>query len=424
MEKKQNYYPWFIVVTCCLLQGCGIGIYFNCAGLFLAPVAKTLGCGIGSLAIYMTLQAFGLALVMPIVGKWLPTKNVRVLISGSVVICALMYVAMAFSTSLYHWYIFGTIMGFANAFVFFAPTPVILSQWFAKKTGTVIGIATAFSGVGGAIFAQIGNYVIIHQGWQMGYIVLAVISCVCILPFTMFILRFKPADIGLKPYGLEDTPSAKGGAPTGGTAEGVAAADALKSAAFVLAFLAAGFSSLSGSFYQHIKGYSLTLSGDAATMGATFISACMIGNIAGKLSIGAVNDKAGGKTAIGYGLTVIFISILLMLFGSNSVAMMMVGTFLYGFTLAMISVGMPLITKTIFGLKDFSKIYSYITMGTAIIGALGIPIIGFIYDSFREYSAALVFVCICSVISIILAFAAFAAGHKLKARMAGRSISV
>ncbi|MEH7381667.1 hypothetical protein V7138_14490 [Bacillus sp. JJ1533] len=41
-------------------------------------------------------------------------------------------------------------------------------------------------------------------GWRNAYLIMAGIVLLLVLPFTLFVNNFKPADIGLKPFGYEE----------------------------------------------------------------------------------------------------------------------------------------------------------------------------------------------------------------------------
>ena len=77
------HYAWIIMIACCFLQAGQLGIIQNLSGVFLQPVSDSIGCGRGDLSLYMTIQAWSTAAVMPLVGRWLPTKNINVLMTVS-----------------------------------------------------------------------------------------------------------------------------------------------------------------------------------------------------------------------------------------------------------------------------------------------------------------------------------------------------
>ena len=60
VQKKGGkfFYGWWIVVGCCFLQGCCLGLMMNSAGIFYTPVCEELGIGLGPLALYLTVYFF------------------------------------------------------------------------------------------------------------------------------------------------------------------------------------------------------------------------------------------------------------------------------------------------------------------------------------------------------------------------------
>ena len=79
-----------------------------------------------------------------------------------------------------------------------------MNNWFKAKVGTSLGIAMAFMGVGGAIFAQITGVLIESIGWRSTYIVLGVIVAILILPFSIFVIRSKPEQLNMTAYGADE----------------------------------------------------------------------------------------------------------------------------------------------------------------------------------------------------------------------------
>lgn len=65
-------------------------------------------------------------------------------------------------------------------------------------------------------------------------------------------------------------------------------------------------------------------------------------------------------------------AMLLMLFGKVDVNLLYTGALLYGFGYAMLTVEPPLMIKTLFGQKDYSAIYSYISTMQAMLGAIAV----------------------------------------------------
>lgn len=57
------------------------------------------------------------------------------------------------------------------------------------------------SGIGGMIFKSLLRFFIVYLGWRMTFKILAVIMFIVIDPFTHFVIRISPRNLGLLPYG-------------------------------------------------------------------------------------------------------------------------------------------------------------------------------------------------------------------------------
>ena len=104
-------------------------------------------------------------------------------------------------SELWQFYVAGVVLGIAGALVFVVASTVLIENWFADKRGTALGIAMCGSGIGGFVFPIIGNMMLETIGWRMTYVDFAVIMCVMILPWSLFVFRLHPEELGLKPYG-------------------------------------------------------------------------------------------------------------------------------------------------------------------------------------------------------------------------------
>lgn len=407
--KGKLHYAWLIVIAGCFLQGGSLGITFNAAGVFLQPVADSIGCGRGDLALYMTLMAFVTALTMPLVGKWLPTKNINILLTAATVICAIGYMLMSTYTHVWQWYITSVIMGASSAFLWFVPVPTMIRNWFAKKQGLAMGLATAFSGIGGAIFSPIFSNLIANVGWRKTYLIGGVISLILTVPFTLFVVKFKPEDIGMKPYGYDENAA---GAKVARSTSGMSVERAAKNGLIVMILLIAGVMSLATSFSQHMSGLGASVGLSITAIG--LIASCsMLGNVAGKLILGSVNDKFGVKTTITVGFGLVIMSCILMLVNGGNPVLLYAGAFFYGWGMSLTTICIPLIAGQMFGNKDFTKLYSYATMGNSIIGSCGITICGKIYDAAGSYYPAIGFVMAAAIIAIPLIYAGLAKAKKV-----------
>ncbi|NLN49854.1 MAG: MFS transporter, partial [Clostridiales bacterium] len=131
-------------------------------------------------------------------------------------------------------------------------------------------------------------------GWRTTYFYLAASALIIALPFVLGLVKSRPSDKGLKPYGAEKFETVNGAASQSATnvARGVTAAKALKSPAFYLAAITAGGLAIFGTFSVQMVAFAGSVGFDIAKAGSV-MSFLMIGLVIGKVLYGWVNDKTG-----------------------------------------------------------------------------------------------------------------------------------
>ena len=205
METKQKFhYAWIILAGCCILQGASLGLVNNCAGVFFSPVCEDLGFEMGQLTFYRTLYALSSAAAMPFVAWLLLRADVRAVIGIAALLFGGSTAFMGLSSELWQWYAAGILQGFASSFLCTLPAPILLGNWFQEKTGTVVGIAAVFSGFMGMLGSTGLGFVIPAVGWRAGYVIQGLLSAGLIVPVAVFLLRYRPEDMGLLAYGAKE----------------------------------------------------------------------------------------------------------------------------------------------------------------------------------------------------------------------------
>ena len=408
-RRSRRIHPaWLILISCCFLQAGGMGTINNAAGIMVPAVLGDLQFSQGSFMLYFTIQGLCMTVALPVAGKLLSRVSMRVLVSVGMIVAALAFASMGQFNAVWQWYIAGAVLGMASAFAFLLPAPVMIGNWFKKKAGLAMGIAMASSGIGGAIMNPLGGALIQSIGWRPTYAALALIAAALVLPFSLFVMKFKPAD-PCDAYGADEE-----GLPEGAKAEeavGIPAARAVRSVAFVCVFLVAGFISLNSAFLQLLPTFAGTVG--LAAIAAFLPSVAMISNIVGKLVLGWLADAVGPRNATLCGFGVGIAAFALFLFSNGNALMVMAAAALFGVLTAMVTVNIPLLVRSTFGSRDYSSLFSYVSMGTSLIASLGMSVFGLLYDSFGSYDPCLVLGIGTSVVGAVLLLAGMAAAKRL-----------
>ena len=408
-KSRRFHYAYLIAAACCAISAASVGLTISCAGIFFDPVSEELGVGKGDFAVYVSILLFASTLTLTVAGKVYARYSARAIILINVIIVSLSFAAMSALNSVYQFYVAGAFLGIAMAFLFFLLVPTMINRWFKTRVGFFMGLCSAFTGVGGILFNPLGAWVITNHGWRTGYLSFAFLNLILAFPFALAIKNF-PGDKGLRPYGDTGDVSMDG---MSGAATGVSYSAAVRSGTFYITiwfgFLIAFLTTVN--FY--LPSYAGSL-GMSLTLAATIASASMVGNTAGKVLLGAINDKS-----ITAGLTFTtacgFIGIGMMVLGAKAgMWAVLSGAVLYGISYAGMAVQTPLTVRRIFGNRNYSQIYSNIAMVAAFSTAVGSAAWGFIVDHTGSYAVTFSMAMGVAVLTFIFGWLALRFGKMLK----------
>lgn len=416
--KKQNHihYAWLVLMGCCMLQGGSLGLINNCAGLFYAPVCKDLGFEMGAFTLYRMLASISSALTLPLVAKCIQKFDVRIVISTAAVVYGMCNVGMGTFSELWQWYLVGTVQGIASAFLLFLPAPVLLNNWFHKKSGTAIGISAAFSGLVGMMGSSGLGAAIPAFGWRACYIFTGLICIALILPFSVFVLRYSPERKGMQAYGAE---AGSGEAADGKSREhretpkGIR--DFLRQPIFYVALLAYAAATASGYLNMFLTASGLA-AGLTMTMAAMLTTLALCGNMTSKLVLGKASDTFG---VVGTFLASMVISCaghFLILAGTTGT--LLAGSLFYGITMPVASVMMPLYCRRYWKGDTYGTAFSYITMAGTLLAAPFSTLFGRFYDITGSYHLTIVVSLAVMAVAALMVWIADAAGKKRDGNLA------
>ena len=385
----KNRYHIVIVIACCFLTATSVGICFNTSGVFFTPVAESLGVGRGTSAMQATLSGLVAGFISPVLVKLFEKQNARWLILGGVLVTALSTALMGLCTNIPQFYILGIIRGASHSFCGAVPITMIINNWFEKMHGTITGIVFSFSGIAGVVLNPLFSSLIESSGWQNTYFITAGIILVLSLPCALLI-RYRPAEMELLPYG-RITPDVRRteAAVTAISAENAAGKKKLLfSSTFVLICAFGVFGVFTTGIGQFLPSYAEEL-GTSLSFGASMLSAAMAGNIGFKFVIGALCDRFKPIVASTCMLLISCVGLVIIFWtGADAALTLMLASFLYGAVYSVGAVGVPLVTRYIFGTENYAYLYSYTTVIINIGATIPFALIGFTYDVFLTYKVA------------------------------------
>ena len=137
--RKKIYYGWIIVAVGVIMM-MSYGIVNNCISLYVVPICSELGFTRKAGAFMSTLYSAGGMLVSAVSSSLYQAMPVKKSMRVAAVTLSAAYFCYFFADKLWQFYIISAVAGCAMWLLAYVPYAIILSNWFHKRTGFVIGI--------------------------------------------------------------------------------------------------------------------------------------------------------------------------------------------------------------------------------------------------------------------------------------------
>lgn len=383
-------------------------------GIFLPQLAAEFQVPNSTISFYITLGNLAVAVSSLIVGQALARFDVRAV--STVLVCgvALCFLGMSAATAVWQIWVCGALLTATAVPIVMLVNPTLINRWFKDRAGFFIGLASAFIGIGGIVFLQVGQAIIDTLGYRTAYVTYAVVILVCCLPCSLFLIRSHPEDRGLTAYTSGKTAAEATGAAVG-KPWNVDVSAAMKSPAFWLVGLIGGLFGMALLINPQWPTYIKTLTEMGTTVlitGAVMASIVSGAQVIGKIVFGTMGDASPMK-AIGLASILGVISMLLVWLAPSTVALPL-GAVFFGFYFSVSGVLLPILARAVFGTGDsYSILFGRALMITKLLTAPGAVIWPLVAENFGGFGAA--FACI--IVLIVLCVALSALAIKLGARL-------
>jgi MFS family permease len=230
------YYGWVLVGVLSLTETISYGILSYAFPVFLQPMERELGWSRVEMtgAFSLSLLVSGVAAIP--IGRWVDRHGARALMSFGSLAAALLVLAWARVGSLPAFYAIWVALGFVQAAVLYEPAFAVIATWFVRHRGRALTVLTFLAGFASVIFLPLSSRLVETLGWRSALVALAGILVIGTFLPHAFLLRRRPADLGLV---FDGGSVAVEGAPAVQPETSVATREALRSRSF--RWLAAAF---------------------------------------------------------------------------------------------------------------------------------------------------------------------------------------
>lgn len=353
----------------------------------VAPVE--INGGQAAFLLYFTVLTF--AIVVPLMlfsGKLIARFGSRVMLSVGGAVMAAGLALFAAATNSWIFYVAGAVIGVGYGMSLAVIPPAVINTWFEQRRGVVIGVVMAGTGVGGLVWAWlVPTLALSSLGWRGAIWIMALVMLVCTVGPALLLIRNRPSDVGLLPYGSSS--GAAGPSRSKAAEVGLTYSEARRSSTmwiiagvfFVLGLVAAITQVLSIVFksaaYENPNNPASWTPGQIAFYSSLFM-VWLASLVIWKPLLGVLNDKLGLTTMLLIGMGAMAIAIVYlpsMTYGSSAVIAYIVMVMMAS-GISNATVTPPLVVGRAMGMRDFSKIFSLAIAFYYAGNAIGAPLWG------------------------------------------------
>lgn len=297
-------------------------------------------------------------------------------------------IGLSLMTSLWQFYLFYLFNALGYLFGGPLPNQVLVSRWFDKSRGKVMGIAYLGIGIGGMLVPQIAKALNMQLGWRGGLLCLGILMIAVAFPMAWFVQENPEKTVTVK----KEQPK-------------VPFSNILRGWPFYLLLIGSmcSIGAVAGTS-QNLKLF-LSIDLQYSQQEAANVMSIVLGSsIIGRLLMGWLADKISKKYVMMLIYAMVSFSIPLLFF-ANTTGIMYLFAFLFGMALGGDYMIIPLMAAELFGLKVMGRIMGIIISADGLGEAFGPMLAAWLRDKSGSYAygfSALIILALIGTIAVSL----------------------
>ena len=383
MKALKRHYHWVIALIV-FIEMIIYGGFLNAGSVFIVPITESLGLNRGDYSLALMPRGIVGFFSTLVTGFLFHKFGYRKCAIVSLLTFTAGLVLLAAAQDLTVIGISNGILGLSYGVCTTAGAVRIMKSWFHKHQGLMLGVVSMATGVGGSIMSMTLTEIIVASSWRYAYIFTAFL--VAVLALLYLLLRDKPEQMGLLPYGDEKRPGNKQTAAAAHTEwAGHTLQEILREPQFYLMAFCTFVSCTTVYLTFNVVVPHFQDGGYSASEAAGFHSILLLFLSGTKLAGGWLSDRIGAKRVTLLCAACAAAGQFLLADVSN-LPLCYVGLILFSMGLLATTITVPLLTMPLFGYRAFGSItgifLAMISLGSMVAG----PIVNLFYDWLGSYS--------------------------------------
>jgi MFS family permease len=381
---------WLVATALFLMLVLSYSSTYLTMGIFFTPLIKNFGYSHARVSALSTVAFLATALFSWPAGWLLERIDSRFLISAGAVVIAAGFMTASQATHFGPLIAAYAIMGAGIGLGTVIPAAVVITNWFDKARGKAMAFVMSGTTFGGALTAQLGNYLVHLGGLHFAYLGM-IVPVLLSVPIVLLVVRTHPNSV---------TTQARQHLTYSNSMPGYEVSEALLSRSFwmvILVTICFGF--VAASVALHLAPFIIKL-GYSANIAATALSAFQISAGVTKLSLGALTDRSGVKISIAIAFLGGAVGAM-SLVASSHPSLLIIGILGMGMSLAPVSL-IPLLLADSMGIRRFATLQGIQGFILFLAVAAGPFVQGWLYDLSGSYVTSFHILAVVAVLGALL----------------------
>ncbi|HEX4353706.1 MAG TPA: MFS transporter [Polyangiales bacterium] len=199
-RDQKLHYAWVVAASIFVVLLCAAAVRAT-PSVLIVPLEREFGWSRALISSAVSLNLVLYGLVGPFAAAIMQSFGIRrtVLASLFVIACGVgltTFIAAPWQLILF----WGVLVGLGTGTTAMVLGATVVQRWFATQRGLVMGLLTASTATGQLLFLPLMAAWVEHRGWRSVSVLIASIVA-ALIPLVALLVRDRPSDLGLKPYG-------------------------------------------------------------------------------------------------------------------------------------------------------------------------------------------------------------------------------
>jgi predicted MFS family arabinose efflux permease len=197
----RKIHPAFVVASAVFIVLLCAAAVRATPSILIVPLEREFGWSRALLSSAVSVNLLLYGLVGPFAAALMERFGIRrTVIASLALICAGVALTSQMRASWQLLLTWGLLVGLGTGTTAMVLGATVVNRWFVERRGTMMGILTASTATGQMLFLPVEAWVVEHHGWRSVTLLVAGVMAL-LLPLVALLVRDRPSDLGVLPYG-------------------------------------------------------------------------------------------------------------------------------------------------------------------------------------------------------------------------------